>query len=726
MSASPLPKSPSSDHAALPPSVEKRATTVDIEATSPPPDDALLRLYSLHLLLFDIRLTALSARLANDRALQALLYLVPPHILTDLFSQVLIAREQDVAASPRSILSTEDAASAAFRSARRALKIEFRLNEILAAYHPSVSRDQLGLSEDEDPNAGPSLPQPTLESLDSILYTSGAHRRAHSKALARALRSWAEADDSTSLRANIEALQARLAVLTSDTTPMATTKSASNSPTSQHQLHTHDANIDTNPFDPPTFAGATGPLFKSYSSSSLKPSAQTAHDRSLGAMHDSAAGNSHAARSTASLSAAAGYDASHPYGAPWPPSPHYYYLPPYGHPHGAFPPLYDSTPLHFPLTDRLLRDTPSRVAGFYPGSSSASNPSLRPHVTSPSAFEVESPGPVPGRNAVAVRPTNMHLQKTAPRVRRSQTVVESEGPYEDEEIQTGLNGRPAGTRRKKMGKGGKKMASRLAYFAQSEGAGMIASAIVRNAPVPKNVRKWHSIGRVVNDWYGFEENGPSKAELLSKGVGLMLKNSRRRHSFHAGSRSVDEDSDSEEEGNTIGRIASHAIGMVAGGNKGKKGNAWGNMASSAIHTFNQGNKSRKKQLRRRNSWNNGNDGHYDRNGGAHDMHFEDARQGRGGGRSEYYADERRDMGHSRRGRRNAYSDDEDGGLEGMVTNAVQALMSTKKRTGRGRSGGMIGQIGDLVGRGGYDRRSRGGGGPADAFEMAFKVLNKLR
>lgn len=57
--------------------------------------------------------------------------------------------------------------------------------------------------------------------------------------------------------------------------------------------------------------------------------------------------------------------AGNPYATPWPPSPHYYYLPPYGHPYGHFPPMYDATSLHFPLTERLLRDTPSRLAGGY-------------------------------------------------------------------------------------------------------------------------------------------------------------------------------------------------------------------------------------------------------------------------------------------------------------------------------------------------------------------------
>lgn len=715
----PLPMSPPPAPVAAGPKTTKTrtTTTVAFESVSKvPANDRPPHLESLHLLLFDIRLTALSARLANDRTLQAFLTRLPPPMISALLAEVEIAREQDIAASPRSLLPTEEAADAAFRSARRAFKIEFRLNEMLAAYRREIP------AVGEDSNIGSSLPQSTLDLLTSVIQTSDAHRKSHSTALRRALQSWAESDESANFRTNIETLQARLAVLTSDTTCITSPGSSPDSPNSLHQLQSHSADLGPNPFDHPDTKQETKPMFRSHSVSSLGLRAQA---RAHGDGNDPDVYDSQGARSTASLSAAAGYNPSHPYGAPWPPSPHYYFLPPYGHPHGSFPPLYDSTPLHFPLTDRLLRDTPSRVAGFRHGSSTASKPSLRPHVTPNSAFEagdiIESPSP----KAMAVRPYPENTVSGARPSRALTTTGGGHGRSGQVETVVGPNGQPAQVR-KRSSKNSKKVMSKLAHLAQSEGAGMLASAIVENAPVPKNFRRWHSIGRVVNDWYGFDDEGPSKAEMFTKGMGFMLSQTRRRHSFHAGTRGGGhtEDSDSDE-GGGLGELASHAIGMMAGRGKRKsKGYVIGNFATDAIQTFAH---TRKGQHRRRNSWSNGLRGRDDRFGdrrGVHrGDHFDGNMHGQGGVMRHNFVDERRErLGRNgRNSRRNAYSDDEEDGLPGLVSHAMQALMNTQKRTGRGRSGGMMSQIGGLVGRG--DRRSRG---PAEAVETALKVLGKLR
>lgn len=681
----------------------------------PPP------LESLHLLLFDIRLTSLSARLANDRTLQAFLNRLSPLALTNLFSEVQMAREQDIAASPRSLLPTEEAADAAFRSARRALKLEFRLSELLADYRRDISAEGIAANGD-DPSVGPSLPSSVLVSLGTIIQTSDAHRKSHTTALRRALQSWADSDDSVHLRANIESLQARLAVLTSDTAAIASPGSSPSSPTSHHGAQFQSADLGTNPFDSRGYETGPKPLFRSFSSSTLGATGRTARDP---AAHDS-----QAARSTASLSAAGGYDAAHPYGAPWPPSPHYYFLPPYGHPHGSFPPLYDSTPLHFPLTDRLLRDTPSRAAGFHPGSSSASNPSFKPRVAPNSAFEVGDIDEAPGPNAMAIRPGSTRPSKPVSGARSSKAVVANGRRLAENDqvvVAPTANGHRV-VRRKQVTKGGKKVASRLAYLAQSEGAGMIASAVFENAPVPKNLRRWHSIGRAVNDWYGFDDHGPSKAEIFTKGMGLML-NQRRRHSFHGGTRSAGISDDEEsEDGDGLAHFASHAIGMMAGRGKRKSmGYAFGSFATDAIQNFVQSKKG--SRHKRRNSWSNGLRGREDRYDDRRGVRLDGEALGRGGGNVRYdYVDERRGPARGGRGmRRNAYSDNEDeDGLPGLVSHAMQAMMSSKKRSGRGRSGGMVSQIGDLVGMGKGDRRSRKGEGPAEAIETALKVLGKLR
>lgn len=720
---SPAPGLPSPGPAAMGPRVTRTTTVPTTESIAEaPPSARPPPLESLHLLLFDIRLTSLSARLANDRTLQAFLNRLPPLTLTDLFSEVQMAREQDIAASPRSLLPTEEAANAAFRSARRALKLEFRLSELLTDYRRGISAEGLAANGD-DPSTGSSLPHSVLVSLGTIIQTSDAHRRSHTTALRRALQSWAQSEDSVHLRANIESLQARLAVLTSDMAAIASPGSSPSSPTSQHGMQSQSADLGTNPFDSRGYETGSRPLLRSFSSSTLGATGQAARGP--------AARDSQAARSTASLSAAGRYDAAHPYGAPWPPSPHYYFLPPYGHPHGSFPPLYDSTPLHFPLTDRLLRDTPSRAAGFHPGSSSASNPSFRPHVAPNPAFEVGDIDEAPGPNAMAIRPVSTRPSKPVSGKRSSNALVANDrrlAGHDQMEVAPVTNGRLA-SRRKIVGKGGKKVASRLAYLAQSEGAGMIASAVFENAPVPKNLRRWHSIGRVVNDWYGFDDHGPSKAELFTKGMGLMLNQTKRRHSFHAGTRSAGiSDDDDSDDGGGLAQFASHAVGMMAGRGKRKSmGYAFGNFATDALQTFAQTKKG--SRHKRRNSWSNGLRGRDDRYDDRRGGRFDGDMLGRGGGNVRHdYVDERRGPSRGGRGRRrNAYSDDEDeDGLPGLVSHAMQAMMSGKKRSGRGRSGGMVSQIGDLVGRGKGDRRSRKGEGPAEAIETALKVLSKFR
>lgn len=673
-------------------------------ATANPPinphDDDPLHVHALHVLLFDARLNALTARAANDRALQALLPNLSEEDAESLLYNFQTARRQDVTASPTAFTSEHETARRAFRSARRAVRLERSLTDLVAHLR------QHGCHADA---RTPSRHSAAM--LLSVMDKSRKHRIAHISAVENVLHDWPvdslRAQSTFNVRDHVSALRSRLHLLHAETAraPAAHAPPAdpiSSSARSDSSQERGSDDLETNPFDPPSSRrrNASSSWRASSSPSTAQPDADytsVPRRRAQTDDHDD-------------------YPHAHPYANPWPPNPHYYYLPPYGHPYGHFPPLYDATPLHFPLTDRLLRDTPSRAARFVPGvAPSFGRPRFPP--TQP-PYELRDNAARSSPRARISHPrgssdderAHSDSERDAPHTRRRDTPRREARAHADEQ--------PRMTER--MASRGKRAVSKIAGMVQAEGAGRIASAIVENAPgVPRNVRRMHRVTRAARVMTGREDDAPSGAELTANAVGYMLNRAKGSRSTRSGGSVSSRHSGSGREEGGVGRLASQALGMVTGRREEEEGGL-GELASHVLQNMGGGHSGR------RNSWHGGRQGRRDsRYGGRHGgsrYGREAGRYGsRYGGGMRYGGRRPHSRGRSDHGRTFYGMDSESEEDEGVLAQAMEFIQRHGGRDGVGAD--VLSQVGHLMGR--RNSRDDNHGGRGEVMNLAMNMIGNM-
>lgn len=384
--------------------------------------------------------------------------------------------------------------------------------------------------------------------------------------------------------------------------------------------------VNRNIFDPPPPAGAGG--FSRRSSAARLP-----RSRSM-----PPGGRPMNSPPLTSATGEPQYSAAHPYAAPWPPSPHYYYLPPYGHPYGHFPPMYDGTQLHFTLTDRLLRDTPSRVAGYKPGVYPSYDSSYDRNAQGRSENHNQDNGELffeqPDQNdGYGSAPESTNKRRTTydfgPRRRNGNDRRASDyyDDYDEEDDRRASRRNPRTRRRrrnddegdegmasdpgsrtrpsrKRSSKKDKSTMSRLADIVQSDDTRQFAGALLEHGGgLPRNIRRLRSMHKAVKTITGQEEEKPNKPSLAGQVAGMAMSGARRSKSAR-GRRGRDSDDDSvvtrgrgsrsrrnrereeeENEGGGVGELANKALGMAMGGKNGMNAEALGDLATGAMNLW---------------------------------------------------------------------------------------------------------------------------------------------
>lgn len=671
-------------------------------ATAHPPivahGDDPLHVHALHVLLLDARLNALSTRAANDRALHAVLPRMTVPDAERLLAEVARTRLRDT--QPTTPVFQRDGAKAelVFRDARRAVRIENSLTDLLA--HVSA------------PNSNASTPGTRMiRAFDGVADASQKHRIAHLSAAESLVQGWpvtdgADVSSTFHVGQQVRALRARLRLLHAETA----TQGRVAEPASSSRSGLRDSvprappraspHLPGNPFNPifpdaPPQPTASGNVDAVDPYAHAHPYASPWGGGGGGGGGCGGGGGGDMLSGDAPPPHLGGTAVGH--GRPWPPSPHYYYMPPYGHPYGHFPPLYDGTPVHFPLTERLLRDTPSRQARYEPGSTSLLHrDAARVHVT-----ELDSADNDRSDDDYSADDQERGRGRTRESRRRRRRESLSPGGAADDRHRAERQGSVTGQPRVRARSKSKRTVSRLADMVQGEGAGRIASVIMEKAPgMPRNLRRMSRVGRAVRVISGREDETPSGAELAANAVGYVMNKARdsgggssggRRRRRHSVGSSYSGRHGRSEEG-PVGRLASQAMNLVSG-RRDESEHGLGGLASHAMQHY----MDNRRSGGRRNSFGGSRHGQnrHDSGGGRHGRRRESSRR---------YASD---------------SESEEGG--GLMGQALQYAFQ------QGRSGGsanMLSQVGKMVaGAAGGRQHSRDGRG--ETVDMVMNALGEM-